>query len=101
VTYNHDSRHHAKNLTTIEALSETQPSKTIEDLYIIYEGAKEHNLSKAQLEIRVPSRSANHVLQVNEMEIQGRIFAFPQEDWWYVFSVIHFIWIDKMTGISS
>jgi len=64
VTYNQNGRHHTKYLTVVEALGPIQPGNTIEDLYIIYERAKKHNPSKAQLEVRIPSQSVINILQL-------------------------------------
>ena len=47
VVYNVEEGHHAKHLTTAEALGPWQPPQTLNGLYTIYEKAQTHNPLKA------------------------------------------------------
>jgi len=83
VVYNVEGGHHAKHLTTAEALGPRQPPRTLNGLYTIYEKAQIHNPSKAQLEVRVPYVAADHILtMINSDAIRGCLCAFTCTDWW-------------------
>ncbi|KAJ3563511.1 hypothetical protein NP233_g8898 [Leucocoprinus birnbaumii] len=95
VVYNPEGSHHAKFLTTSEALSQDQPCKTIEGLYDIYEQAKGANSSNARLEVRVPWRYATDALmQFDARVISSSLYIFTPEEWWD-FRLI------RMTAISQ
>ena len=81
--YNVEERHHAKHLTTTEALGPWQPPRTLNGLYTIYEKAQTHNPLKARLEVRVPYVVADHILTtINSDTIYGCLCAFTCADWW-------------------
>ncbi|KAF9441048.1 hypothetical protein P691DRAFT_685291 [Macrolepiota fuliginosa MF-IS2] len=81
--YNTDGRHHAKFLTTKEAMGQAQPTKTIDGIHSIYTEAVDVNHSKARLEVRVPFDFATQALLNFDPEVlQGSLCAFSQEEWW-------------------
>ncbi|KAJ3566668.1 hypothetical protein NP233_g6858 [Leucocoprinus birnbaumii] len=95
VVYNPEGAHHAKFLMTSEALSQDQPSKTIEGLYDIYEAAKGANSSNARLEVRVPWRCATEALMSFDARVMNScLYLFDPEEWWN-FRLI------RMTAISQ
>lgn len=88
--YNTDGRHHAKFLTTHEAMGHVQPTKTIDGIHSIYEQAVDANYSKARLEIRVPFSFATQALVNFDLGIiQSSLCSFSQEEWWYVVTLCH------------
>jgi len=83
VVYNPEGGHHAKFLTTKEAMGHTQPAKTVEGIYTIYEQAMIANSSNARLEVRVPYRFATQVLiEFDVDQLRDSLCAFTREEWW-------------------
>lgn len=83
VTYNPDGSHHAKFLTTVEALGSNQPCKTIEGIHEIFEKATETNGSSARLEVRVPYQFADEVLlEFDPIVLRSCLCAFSTHEWW-------------------
>lgn len=83
VVYNVDGFHHAKFLTTREALGPIHPTKTIEGIHAIYEKARDVNASSARLEVRVPYRFATQaLLEFDPAVLRNCLCLFPREEWW-------------------
>jgi hypothetical protein len=80
---NHDSRHHAKFVTSSQALGKEQPPTIINGLHTIYEKARDTSSSKARLEVRVPYQHADSVFaEIDETLLRSSICAFDRETWW-------------------
>ncbi|KXN84275.1 hypothetical protein AN958_12781 [Leucoagaricus sp. SymC.cos] len=89
VVYNTDGSHHAKFLTSKDALGPKQPSKLIKGIYTIYDKARKKNPSHARLEVRVPYKHATDVLLDVDLDIlRDCVYAFHIRDWWN-FRIIH------------
>ncbi|RDB19057.1 hypothetical protein Hypma_014471 [Hypsizygus marmoreus] len=83
VLYNADSGHHAKFLTTKEAMGPTQPAKSITGIYTIYEEALKANSSSARLEARVPYQFATKVLlELEHDKLRDCLCSFTRQEWW-------------------
>lgn len=82
VVYNVDGKHHAKFLTTEEALGATQPTPMIKGTHEIYKRAHDVNASSARLEVRVPYRFATQVLLQFDPVIRDCLCLFPRQEWW-------------------
>lgn len=101
VVYNVEGSHHAKFLTTSEALSQNHPSKTVDGLYDIYSAAKGPNSSNARLEVRVPWRYATQVLMEFETAvIRQCLYAFSSETWWD-FRIIRIVAISQTLHLQA
>ncbi|KAG6898534.1 hypothetical protein C0993_006176 [Termitomyces sp. T159_Od127] len=83
VTYNNDGRHHAKFITSKEAMAPTHPAPTIAGLHTIFEQAIENNGCNARVEVRVPIDFAMNVLyEFDSEEIRRCLCAFSRRTWW-------------------
>ncbi|KAG6852775.1 hypothetical protein C0991_009198 [Blastosporella zonata] len=85
VLYNRELRHHAKFLTTKEALGHSHPTRSIEGIHAIYKEAARKNFSNARLEVRVPLKFAETVLlEFDPLCLKLSLCQFAVKDWWYV-----------------
>lgn len=83
VVYNPDSGHHAKFLTMKDAMGDTQPPKTVDGIYTIYEAALESNSSNARLEMRVPFEFATTaLLEFDPDLLQSCLCSYTRQEWW-------------------
>ncbi|KAG6876902.1 hypothetical protein C0993_012195 [Termitomyces sp. T159_Od127] len=83
IVFNHDDGHHAKFLTSREAMSTIQPTTTISGLHTIYEKAAQYNGSNARLELRVPMESATlALLHLNSATLKRCMCIFTRKEWW-------------------
>ncbi|KAG6818435.1 hypothetical protein H0H93_005013 [Arthromyces matolae] len=83
VVYNIDAGHHAKFLTTKEAMADTQPAPTIHGLHTIYEEARSNNPSHARAEMRVPIDYATDVLVFLDTNVlRNALCSFETKKWW-------------------
>ncbi|KAF9444082.1 hypothetical protein P691DRAFT_778498 [Macrolepiota fuliginosa MF-IS2] len=102
VVYNPEGRHHAKFLTTKEALScQDHPTQTIGGIYSIYAGARDANSSSARLEVRIPFRFATDVLLEFDSDVIRRsVCVFAREDWWD-FRIIRLMGFSQAISLQS
>lgn len=83
VVYNVEGGHHAKFLTTKEAMTKGHQSPTIAGLYDIYEQGIHFNSSQARYEVRVPWKAATKVLmEFDPAVIRRCLFSFERHVWW-------------------
>ncbi|KAH0588293.1 hypothetical protein J132_02620 [Termitomyces sp. J132] len=83
IVYNNDDGHHAKFLTTREAMALEQPTPTISGLHTIYDRAMTFNGSNARLEVRVPFFWATRALTAFDPDILRRCLCiFTRREWW-------------------
>ncbi|KAG6819602.1 hypothetical protein H0H93_010371 [Arthromyces matolae] len=83
VVYNIDYGHHAKFLTTKEAMADRQPAPTISGLHTIYEQATTSNPSHARAEMRVPLQFATRALVfLDSAALRSGLCSFDTADWW-------------------
>ncbi|KAG6874617.1 hypothetical protein C0992_007261 [Termitomyces sp. T32_za158] len=83
IVYNNDDGHHAKFLTTREAMAVDQPTPTISGLHTIYDRATRYNGSNARLEARVPLQWATSVLlELNPAILKRSLCIFTRKEWW-------------------
>jgi hypothetical protein len=81
--HNHDSRHHAKFVSSSQALGTDQPPQIINGLHTIYEQARDTSSSKARLEVRVPYQHAGSILvEIDQDLLRQSLCAFNRETWW-------------------
>ncbi|GLB36947.1 hypothetical protein LshimejAT787_0312340 [Lyophyllum shimeji] len=101
VTANTEGRHHAKYLTTDEAMGQQQPTRTIDGLYTLYQEAQTANSSSARLEVRVPLEFGSQVLlEFDHNRISTCLCAFPRDDWWS-FRLIRLVAISKTLSLQA
>lgn len=81
IVYNTDSSHHAKFLTTREALGCIQLTKTINGIHDIYNKARDVNASSACLEARVPYQFTTlALLEFDPTIIHSCLCSFTHEE---------------------
>ncbi|KAF9443967.1 hypothetical protein P691DRAFT_631072, partial [Macrolepiota fuliginosa MF-IS2] len=101
VVYNPEGSHHAKFLSSKEALGQVQPSKTIDALYELYDEAKKMNFSKARLEVRVPYRFATQILlEFDPNVLRNCLCVFTRKEWWD-FRLIRIMAISKVLTVQA
>ncbi|KAG6809709.1 hypothetical protein H0H93_015571, partial [Arthromyces matolae] len=82
VLYNRDGNHHAKFLTTKEAMGRDHPAPSIVGMHNIYKGASNNNPSHARLELRVPLKFGEEVLLGVSNDFLGNLLHFSGDVWW-------------------
>ena len=83
LVYNTDGRHHAKFITTKDAMGEKEPHDKIKGIHTIYDEASGVNSSNARLKVRVPYAFATEVLlEFTPHTIRESLCSFTREDWW-------------------
>ncbi|KAG5649046.1 hypothetical protein H0H81_006771, partial [Sphagnurus paluster] len=81
LTYRHDSGHHARFTTALEALT-GKASSFVDSLYDLYNNAAETTSSLARLEVRVPlAQAALVLLDINEDLFHHSLISIPREVW--------------------
>jgi hypothetical protein len=83
IVYNPEAGHHAKYITTKDAMDAKQPPKVIDGLFTIYHEAIVANSSNARLEVRVPYKFAKQALLEFEPNVlKTCLVSFSRTDWW-------------------